>query len=203
MPGLHPRPNGPLMRPNLPLASGSLSDQLSRISSGLADYMRLGMEDLLRELSAQGSPEATIKGLQLELEKMQWVHNQEMAEVRQRMDTMMKDMKSSHEKETQRAVDNIKKQAEAEKQKAITETKKKQWCANCSKEAIFYCCWNTSYGDSPCQQAHWPSHMSLCSQVTNDEDNLATNVATDASEQKITSPSSSNHVISSMNNMMG
>ena len=84
------------------------------------------------------------------------------------MDTMMKDMKSSHEKETQRAVDNIKKQAEAEKQKAITETKKKQWCANCSKEAIFYCCWNTSYCDYPCQQAHWPQHMATCAQNNGD-----------------------------------
>ena len=33
----------------------------------------------------------------------------------------------------------------------IAETKKKQWCANCGKEAIFYCCWNTSYCDFPCQ----------------------------------------------------
>ena len=169
MPGLQPRPTGPMLRPSLPMASGSLSDQLSRISSGLADYMRLGMEDLLRELSSQGSPEATIKGLQLELEKMQWIHSQEIGEMRQRMDTMMKDIKTSHEKETQRAVDNLKKQAEAEKQKAITETKKKQWCANCAKEAIFYCCWNTSYCDYPCQQAHWPSHMSSCSQVGNEE----------------------------------
>merc|ERR1711878_207446 len=59
---------------------------------------------------------------------------------------------------------------EIEKQKAITETKKKQWCANCGKEAIFYCCWNTSYCDYPCQQAHWPSHMSSCSQVNSEEE---------------------------------
>ena len=111
MPGLQPRPTGPMIRPNLPLATGSLNDQLSRISSGLADYMRLGMEDLLRELSAQGSPEATIKGLQLELEKMQWRHSQEMVEMKQSVDTMLKDMKTSLEKETQRTVDNIKKQA--------------------------------------------------------------------------------------------
>ena len=164
MPGLQPRPTGPMLRPNLPLASGSLNDQLSRISSGLADYMRLGMEDLLRELSAQGSPEATIKGLQLELEKMQWRHSQEMGDMKQSVDTMLKDMKTSLEKETQRTVENLKKQAEAEKQKAITETKKKQWCANCTKEAIFYCCWNTSYCDYPCQQAHWPAHMATCAQ---------------------------------------
>jgi len=82
-----------------------------------------------------------------------------------------------------------------EKQKAITETKKKQWCANCSKEAIFYCCWNTSYCDYPCQQAHWPSHMSTCSQVGNEDDNgRETNNAPDNS--KIVS-SHSNHVTSS------
>ena len=170
MPGLHPRPNGALMRPNLPLASGSLSDQLNRISSGLSDYMRIGLEDLLRELSAQGSPEATIKGLQLELEKMQWRHNQEMAEMKQNVDMMLKDMKTNLEKETQRSIEQIKKQSEAEKQKAVSETKKKQWCAACSKEAIFYCCWNTSYCDYPCQQAHWPAHMSSCAQVTTEEE---------------------------------
>ena len=156
--------------PPLPLASGSLSDQLNRISAGLSDYMRIGLEDLLRELSAQGSPEATIKGLQLELEKMQWRHNQEMAEMKQNVEMMIKDIKSNLEKETQRSIDQLKKQSEVEKQKAVSETKKKQWCANCSKEAIFYCCWNTSYCDYPCQQAHWPGHMSSCSQVNNEED---------------------------------
>merc|ERR1719327_1683533 len=101
---------------------------------------------------------------------MQWRHSQEMAEMKQSVDMMLKDMKTSMEKDTQRTLDSLKKQSEAEKQKAITETKKKQWCANCSKEAIFYCCWNTSYCDYPCQQAHWPSHMSSCSQASNDED---------------------------------
>ena len=206
MPGLQPRPTGPMMRPNLSLCNGTISDQLGRISSGLADYMRIGLEDMLRELSAQGSPEATIKGLQLEMEKMQWRHTQEMSEMKQNVDIMLKDMKSNLEKETQRTVDSLKKQAEVEKQKAITETKKKQWCANCSKEAIFYCCWNTSYCDYPCQQSHWPSHMSSCSQVTNDDDNIATNTAADTPEQKITSPSNSSHMINNMNmtnNMIG
>lgn len=48
--------------------------------------------------------------------------------------------------------------------KNSVETKKKQWCANCGKEAVFYCCWNTSYCDYPCQQGHWPVHMASCSQ---------------------------------------
>ena len=29
---------------------------------------------------------------------------------------------------------------------------------------MFYCCWNTSYCDYPCQQAHWPKHMATCTQ---------------------------------------
>ena len=202
MPGLQPRPTGPMLRPNLPLATGSLNDQLSRISSGLADYMRLGMEDLLRELSAQGSPEATIKGLQLELEKMQWRHSQEMVEMKQSVDTMLKDMKTSLEKETQRTVDNIKKQAEAEKQKAITETKKKQWCANCTKEAIFYCCWNTSYCDYPCQQAHWPSHMSSCSQVGNEEGEGNSENSNRSPEQQRTPSSPSKKMKQSLSEQM-
>lgn len=43
-------------------------------------------------------------------------------------------------------------------------------CAKCGKEAIFYCCWNTSYCDYPCQQAHWPTHMATCMQQTNEND---------------------------------
>ena len=142
----------------------SVTEQLSSISSSLADYMRLGLEELLRELSAQGSPEATIKGLQLEMEKMQWRHQQELAEVKHNADLVLMEMRQSMEVEKQRGLMDTRKQAEIDKQRAIVDTKKKQWCAMCGKEAIFYCCWNTSYCDYPCQQAHWPSHMSSCAQ---------------------------------------
>ena len=169
MPGLQARPNGTL-RSGAPLASGTVSEQLSAVATGIAEYMRHGLEEVLRELSAQGSPEATIKGLQLELEKMQWRHNQEMSEVKASIDNMIKDMKINMTKESQRAIEEFKKQAEMERQKAILETKKKQWCAHCGKEAIFYCCWNTSYCDYPCQQAHWPTHMATCSQTNQDEE---------------------------------
>ena len=134
MPGLHPRPGGPGVRAPAPLTSGPVSEQLAVAASGLADYMRMGLEELLREMSAQGSPQATIKGLQLEIEKMAWRHQQEMAEMKQNVDIMMKDMKSNLEKENQRIVEQYKAAAKVEMQKAIEETKKKQWCANCTKE---------------------------------------------------------------------
>lgn len=76
-------------------------------------------------------------------------------------------MRQSLEQERERLVAEVKKQTESEKQQAVDETKKKQWCANCRKEAIFYCCWNTSYCDYPCQQAHWPEHMKSCTQSGN------------------------------------
>lgn len=76
----------------------------------------------------------------------------------------MAEMRQSLEQERERLVSEVKKQTELEKQQAVDETKKKQWCANCRKEAIFYCCWNTSYCDYPCQQAHWPEHMKSCTQ---------------------------------------
>lgn len=76
-------------------------------------------------------------------------------------------MRQSLEQERDRLIAEVKKQLELEKQQAVDETKKKQWCANCKKEAIFYCCWNTSYCDYPCQQAHWPEHMKSCTQSGN------------------------------------
>ena len=61
-----------------------------------------------------------------------------------------------------------------EHKQEISNMKKKQWvsyrlshskvhvnicyilqCANCEKEAIYFCCWNTSYCSLECQQQHW------------------------------------------------
>ncbi|VVC34742.1 Zinc finger, PHD-type,PWWP domain,Bromodomain,Zinc finger, FYVE/PHD-type,Zinc finger [Cinara cedri] len=46
---------------------------------------------------------------------------------------------------------------------AISKVKKKQWCVNCECEAIYYCCWNTSYCNPKCQLIHWSSeHKRHC-----------------------------------------
>ena len=92
------------------------------------------------------------------MEKMQWRHQQELAEVKHNADLILMELRQSMEAEKQKVIADFKRQAEIERQKAITDTKKKQWCANCGKEAIFYCCWNTSYCDYPCQV---PNSISL------------------------------------------
>lgn len=46
---------------------------------------------------------------------------------------------------------------------AISQTKKKQWCYNCEEEAMYHCCWNTSYCSVKCQQEHWhKEHKRVC-----------------------------------------
>ena len=47
-------------------------------------------------------------------------------------------------------------------------------CANCGKEALFYCCWNTSYCDYPCQLKHWPRHQLTCAQTADAARNFET-----------------------------
>lgn len=45
----------------------------------------------------------------------------------------------------------------------ISTTKKKQWCFNCEEEAMYHCCWNTSYCSVKCQQEHWhKEHKRVC-----------------------------------------
>jgi hypothetical protein len=153
------------MPPVCPSAAGPVAEQLNKVAGKLADYMKHSLEDLFSDLSQQGNPpEATIKGLQLECEKMAWRHQQELAEVKHNAELVLMEMRGALEQEKQRALMDCRKQAELDKLAAVTEAKKKQWCASCGKEAIFYCCWNTSYCDYPCQQAHWPAHMATCSQ---------------------------------------
>ena len=68
MPSLHPRPpSGPLSFPPLqvPAGAGPVSEQLNRVATKLVDFMRGSLEELFRELASQGSPEATIKALQV------------------------------------------------------------------------------------------------------------------------------------------
>ena len=74
-----------------------------------------------------------------------------MAEMKHNTDLLLMELRQNLKAEEQKVVADIKKQADIEKNRAVAETKKKQWCAHCGKEAIFYCCWNTSYCDYPCQ----------------------------------------------------
>lgn len=74
------------------------------------------------------------------------------------------EMRNNLENEKTRLLNETRKQCDQERLRIVEETKRKQWCVSCGKEAQFYCCWNTSYCDYPCQLQHWPRHMHSCEQ---------------------------------------
>ncbi|XP_075427404.1 MYND-type zinc finger-containing chromatin reader ZMYND8 isoform X2 [Ascaphus truei] len=153
---------------DLPIATASadVAADIAKYTSKMMDAIKGTMTEIYNDLSknSTGSTIAEIRRLRIEIEKLQWLHQQELSEMKHNLELTMAEMRQSLEQERDRLIAEVKKQTELEKQAAVDETKKKQWCANCKKEAIFYCCWNTSYCDYPCQQAHWPEHMKSCTQ---------------------------------------
>ncbi|XP_072412466.1 MYND-type zinc finger-containing chromatin reader ZMYND8 isoform X10 [Chiloscyllium punctatum] len=153
---------------DLPIAtpSADVAADLTKYTNKMMEAIKGTMTEIYNDLSKNnsGSTIAEIRRMKIEIDKLQWLHQQELAEMKHNLELTMAEMRQSLEQEKDRMITEMKKQMEAEKQQAVDETKKKQWCANCRKEAIFYCCWNTSYCDYPCQQAHWPEHMKSCTQ---------------------------------------
>ncbi|XP_017374764.1 zinc finger MYND domain-containing protein 11 isoform X6 [Cebus imitator] len=95
---------------------------------------------------------------EMEEEKRQAV-NKAIANMQSEMDRKCKQVK---EKCKEEFVEEIKKLATQHKQ-LISQTKKKQWCYNCEEEAMYHCCWNTSYCSIKCQQEHWHAeHKRTC-----------------------------------------
>ncbi|XP_076608002.1 MYND-type zinc finger-containing chromatin reader ZMYND8 isoform X5 [Chaetodon auriga] len=150
----------------IPTASADVAADIAKYTNKIMDAIKGTMNEIYNDLSksTSGNTIAEIRRLRIEIEKLQWLHQQELSEMKHNLELTMAEMRQSLEQERERLVTEVKKQMELEKQQAVDETKKKQWCANCRKEAIFYCCWNTSYCDYPCQQAHWPEHMKSCTQ---------------------------------------
>ncbi|XP_053547030.1 protein kinase C-binding protein 1 isoform X2 [Bombina bombina] len=173
---------------DLPIATASadVAADIAKYTSKMMDAIKGTMTEIYNDLSknSTGSTIAEIRRLRIEIDKLQWLHQQELSEMKHNLELTMAEMRQSLEQERDRLIAELKKQTELEKQQAVDETKKKQWCANCKKEAIFYCCWNTSYCDYPCQQAHWPEHMKSCTQsATATQQEADSELGTDKSAQ--------------------
>lgn len=48
----------------------------------IGGYVRGMLEEMLKDISADGNPEATIRLLKMEIERLQWHHRQEMADLK-------------------------------------------------------------------------------------------------------------------------
>lgn len=157
----------------IPPEAGPLSARLYHGAEELAKRMAQLMEEAYKEAAhnSQNSEDnsfdkhhATVHFLRLQIERMRWQHQQQLAELKHNTDRMLREMRASLEAERLRAVEETRREVEQEKIRCIEETKRKQWCVMCHHEALFYCCWNTAYCGYICQQSHWPTHMRTCAQ---------------------------------------
>lgn len=167
-PKLTPKLVGPLRfdgTNQLTSEAGHYSKMLIDNSHKFADFFRSVFEVTLSDIASMGCSEAKIQLLELELEQCKTIHAKEMAEIRSNTSMILNEMKKNFETEKTKLINETRRQCELDRIRAVEDTKKRQWCANCGKEAKFYCCWNTSYCDYPCQQQHWPRHMTNCSQT--------------------------------------
>uniref|UniRef100_A0A673N0J8 Zinc finger MYND domain-containing protein 11-like n=1 Tax=Sinocyclocheilus rhinocerous TaxID=307959 RepID=A0A673N0J8_9TELE len=95
---------------------------------------------------------------EMEEEKRQAV-NKAVSSTQAEMERKCKQVK---EKCKEELMEEMKKMVAQHKQ-LISQTKKKQWCYNCEEEAMYHCCWNTSYCSIKCQQEHWHAdHKRTC-----------------------------------------
>ncbi|XP_007233705.3 zinc finger MYND domain-containing protein 11 isoform X5 [Astyanax mexicanus] len=95
---------------------------------------------------------------EMEEEKRQAV-SKAVASTQAEMERKCKQVKDKCKEEL---MEEMKKMVSQHKQ-LISQTKKKQWCYNCEEEAMYHCCWNTSYCSIKCQQEHWHAdHKRTC-----------------------------------------
>lgn len=109
--------------------------------------------------------QARIAGLTLENERIKQHYERQLADMQRSTELMISEMRKTMEQENKRVISELRQHSTLERMRAVEEAKKKQWCANCMREAQLYCCWNTSYCDYPCQQMHWQRHASSCGQA--------------------------------------
>ncbi|KRT80953.1 PHD finger motif containing protein [Oryctes borbonicus] len=173
-PKLKPRPPGPLSNSfdsGLPSAAGRVTGVVNSVAHKLTDYFRGMLIETLNDLGSMGNVESAITSLRLENERLKHKHAEEILEIKKNVNSILRDIQKSIIDERERIIEETKAACEAETIKRVEEAKLKQWCANCMKEAQFYCCWNTSYCDYPCQSKHWAKHSSRCTQNSNPAQN--------------------------------
>ncbi|TMW50068.1 hypothetical protein DOY81_004878 [Sarcophaga bullata] len=207
-PKLAVRPSGPLQsegHPMFPSQAGPVCKRLVENVHKLTDFFISVVEDTMGEMAQGDDPslQAKVTLLTMELERSKQAYEQEIAELKRTSDLMLCEMRKSMENEKTRLAIEIRKQCEMERLRSVEETKRKQWCANCFREANFYCCWNTSYCDYPCQQLHWSRHALTCAQTrpnVNEAASVSTSTTATQSERHHTNKSSSSISMNSSGN---
>ncbi|XP_050079310.1 protein kinase C-binding protein 1 [Anopheles maculipalpis] len=133
-------------------------------SNRVLDHIRTVMEDLLKDMSGNGSSLAELAALKLNHERQQELWLREKEKQQNAFDSRLAELRNSLEQEKLRALNEQRQQLLRDKQRAVQSAKMKQWCKKCLSEAHYYCCWNTSYCSIECQKKHWTEHHNDCTQ---------------------------------------
>ena len=132
-----------------------------------------------QEMSSQNNLREELERLRKQINFNNAMHKEEIREVQHNSDLVLKEMRESWVLERNKALEDERQkyelerklmmaQFENEKKKllaTIEETKRKQWCAECLKEAQLFCCYDTWYCTYECQKTHWKSHVNVCQQI--------------------------------------
>ncbi|XP_033162474.1 protein kinase C-binding protein 1 [Drosophila mauritiana] len=169
VPKLIARPRGALRSDGsqiYPSQAGPVSQKLKENAHKITDYFISVIEDTLSDMATgdQGVLQARIAGLSLENERLKQHYDRQINDLHRTSEIMIAEMRKTLEQEHKRVISELRQQNAIELMRAVEDAKRKQWCANCMREAQLYCCWNTSYCDYPCQQLHWPGHSASCGQ---------------------------------------
>ncbi|KAL5964355.1 Protein kinase C-binding protein 1 [Taenia solium] len=97
-----------------------------------------------------------------ELERLRLLLDYTRYEIASSQRDRLTELRAVWEAELLATVEGVVKICEQEASGLIDVVKRKQWCTYCGNEAFFYCCWNTVYCNTTCQQLHWPEHMNSC-----------------------------------------
>ncbi|XP_072935745.1 uncharacterized protein [Epargyreus clarus] len=178
--------NAPLGNVPPPSSAGPVTAKLNQNAIKLTDFFRTILEDTIDKLD---EPAAEVTGLKLQLEESRWRHQQEIDELKHNHELMLAEIRASFEKERVRLVNETRCAAQLDLEAAVKLAKSKQWCANCSQEAQFYCCWNTSYCDYACQRAHWAQHYVVCTQQRTQDSNTNTDTESNSVNNRLQSSS--------------
>lgn len=132
---------------NLPLVSAvSTTTTTTQVATTLRTQQEMPSSSSpprLRDYSSSrdfSGSENEIIFLKNKLEKQKDEHERDVSIMSKSFNEIIKEMRRQHESELL---------------KIVEQTKKKQWCSHCWKEAKLYCCWQTSYCDELCQRNHW------------------------------------------------
>ena len=132
-----------------------------------------------QDMSSQNNLREELERLRKQINFNNAMHKEEIREVQHNSDLVLKEMRESWVLERNKALEDERQkyelerklmasQFENEKKKliaSIEETKRKQWCAECLKEAQLFCCYDTWYCTYECQKTHWKSHVNVCQQI--------------------------------------